>query len=59
MRDALKAGKLVKPSACEECHAEEGPVVLYAHHDDYSKPLNVRWLCGTCHQKWHYANTRT
>lgn len=26
-----------------------------AHHDDYSKPLEVRWLCPS-HHKLHHLN---
>lgn len=37
---------------CEVC----GSLIVHAHHDDYSKPLNVRWLCPTHHQEWHNKN---
>nr|DAD85891.1 MAG TPA: hypothetical protein [Siphoviridae sp. ctGdK3] len=26
---------------------------LEAHHDDYSKPLQVRWLCRRHHKQLH------
>ena len=48
---ALKDGTLVK-RPCEICGDEKS----YAHHDDYGKPLEVRWLCGTHHAEWHKEN---
>ncbi len=38
---------------CEIC----GNVKVHAHHDDYAKPLDVRWLCVPCHAQIH-ANER-
>jgi len=43
---ARQQGVLVSPNRCTLC-GTEGYVV--AHHDDYSKPLDVRWLCKKCH----------
>ena len=43
----VRAGNLV-PLPCEICGG--GAV---AHHDDYAKPLNVRWLCQSHHMQWH------
>ncbi|AIW03513.1 endonuclease [Bacillus phage Moonbeam] len=50
---AVKSGKLVKPSCCEDCKQE---LFLEAHHIDYNKPLDVQWLCKTCHEKTHHLN---
>lgn len=44
----LKRGKLEK-LACELC----GSVNSQMHHPDYSKPLEVTWLCRVCHLNWH------
>ena len=51
IKQEVKSGKLVKGS-CEICGWEK----TIAHHDDYSKPLVVRWLCNSCHQMWHRQN---
>lgn len=48
---AIKRGKLVK-KPCEICGAEKAE----AHHDDYNKPLEVRWLCKKHHTEWHRNN---
>ena len=47
---AIKTGRLVRPSQCSECLHQCKPE---AHHDDYSKPLDVRWLCRSCHCRFH------
>ena len=48
---ALKTGKLSKPSKCCECENTEN---IDAHHEDYSNPLEVLWLCSMCHHKRHH-----
>lgn len=45
---AVRRGKLT-PQPCEVCGASP----TEAHHDDYSKPLDVRWLCEPHHEKEH------
>lgn len=45
---ARRAGKLVR-QPCEKCGVEQTD----AHHDDYSKPLEVRWLCRAHHLELH------
>ena len=47
---ALLRGILIRPVKCEKCGAIEK---IEAHHDDYSKPLEVKWLCVECHNQRH------
>lgn len=55
VRLACLSGDLIEPARCETCGAE---VRLDAHHDDYSRPLDVRWLCPGCHKRHHMALRR-
>jgi hypothetical protein len=48
-REYRKRGKLI-PQPCEKCG---DPAQM--HHDDYSKPLAVRWMCRPCHGAHHWA----
>lgn len=48
VNNAVRDGRLVR-EACEVCGAQPAE----AHHDDYSKPLHVRWLCPLCHKGLH------
>lgn len=52
---ALSQGRLERPKVCENCNAVDKNSVLQGHHDDYDKPLDVRWLCRSCHIKHHVA----
>lgn len=47
--EALRRGDLTK-QPCEECGRVDK---IHAHHDDYTKPLMVHWLCVSCHRKHH------
>lgn len=46
-KEYLKRGKLNK-GKCEICGSE-----AQMHHDDYDKPLQVRWLCRKHHLEHH------
>ena len=48
---AIKKGTLVRPIICNECiHIHNK---IEGHHEDYSKPLEVVWLCPPCHRQLH------
>lgn len=46
--NALRDGKL-KKGKCRGC----GSLDVHAHHEDYSRPLEVVWLCDSCHKNRH------
>lgn len=48
--NAMRDGRLLRPSNCDKCGMDCKP---QGHHDDYSKPLVVRWLCVSCHNEFH------
>jgi len=47
---ALKKGILIRANTCSACGINCKP---NGHHPDYSKPLEVIWLCVGCHKKEH------
>lgn len=44
--NAIRDGRLVRAQYCQRCGRSGG---IEAHHPDYSKCLEVQWLCTTCH----------
>ena len=47
---AVRNGNVKRPSICPRC---ERTARVTGHHEDYSKPLNVEWLCYECHGLEH------
>jgi hypothetical protein len=48
IHNAVRSGR-IKKLPCEFCGTER----VHAHHRDYSKPLEVVWLCAKCHHRLH------
>ena len=46
---AILKGILIRPRTCSLCLN----VDVEAHHEDYSKPLGVTWLCPRHHAELH------
>lgn len=51
VRAALTNGRLTKPSICQLCEKPTDKYNLHGHHyKGYDYPLDVRWLCRSCHK---------
>lgn len=57
LEKAIKRGEVTKPDACERCgktyRFKDGRTAIQGHHEDYTKPLEVIWLCQKCHFEEH------
>lgn len=55
IKRAIQRGALVRPEVCQRCGAldrkrVDGRSAIHAHHHrGYEHPLDVEWLCPTCH----------
>lgn len=52
----VRVGKVIRPDYCKRCGIANTPIAngrssIQAHHRDYSKPLEVEWLCPECHKR--------
>jgi hypothetical protein len=50
VNNALRDKRITKPDHCEICASTDR---IHGHHHDYSKPLDVWWLCDHCHKLIH------
>lgn len=48
---AIKEGRLRRPQKCSKCGVKCKPV---GHHADYTRHLDVEWVCVSCHRDIHY-----
>lgn len=48
LKSAIRHGKLIR-QPCEKCSKPKAQ----GHHYDYTRPLDVRWLCTRCHGEEH------
>lgn len=56
VHEAIKRGELIRGTKCESCDKEG---FCEASHEDYSRPLDVRWLCRPCHRQKDAQQPRT
>lgn len=47
---ALSCGRLIRADKCEFCGSTQ---YIQGHHEDYEHPMQITWLCRTCHANRH------
>ena len=55
VQKAVKNKTLLKPESCSVCQRK---TKLSGHHEDYTNPLEVVWLCSSCHKDVHLGNKK-
>lgn len=54
LSNAIRCRRVIRAEACWHCGSTER---IEGHHVDYSRPLDVIWLCRSCHCKAHRQTT--
>lgn len=52
LRDWVKEGRVIRSPFCYDCGLKSEKIE--GHHDDYTKPIRVHWLCKQCHEDRHH-----
>lgn len=53
LNQTIRNNKIIRPGKCSKCNKI---CIPDAHHEDYSRPLDVVWLCRQCHRQLHNFN---
>jgi len=53
LKESVRKGILIKPESCSKCLKIFPNNLIHGHHCDYTKPLEVMWLCHQCHKDVH------
>lgn len=54
---AIRNNEITRGQVCTFCDSNQ--VAIEAAHSDYSKPLDVIWLCRKCHRQWDAIRPKT
>ena len=46
----IETGKIPRGTVCEKCGTDKK---IHCHHNDYTDPENISWLCRPCHVTLH------
>ena len=52
LHNHINRGKIIKPKFCTVCKSKDN---ILGHHEDYSKKMDVLWLCSKCHYRRHHG----
>jgi hypothetical protein len=55
LNNSVRRGLIEKPLSCSCCGEFYPSRIIHAHHEDYSKPLDVIWMCAYCHADHHWG----